>query len=342
MKRIISIVLATLLALSLFACRTHTAGEAEQPASQETAEPAPEPTPEPEPPTAAETLRAAIGVTNGANSGHASIELSLAANIKTGGRETVYDADREASAGGTLSADRIAVTAQIEADYMKSPRIIRGTVRFTLSENSDTDDYTSDPADVSFCLWEKDGISCYAACNDAARGWVGSGSSIGSDIGSAYLTDLYAFIDAFAEQFVPAGEEMVNGETATVYEALIEGEPLRERIEMFSDKNGEPLLTFSDELLPELPGIRYRIAVSQDGSVVREEIDAAAFAAKLIMRILSAESVLPEGSGLSIETLRIRITMSDLNAVGPVEPPEDVSFNAYSSGLSILSDMFGR
>lgn len=332
MKRVILFTLALVLALSLCAC--HDRKEAEQTAAEPTAAPTPVPTPEPTP-DPKEAITAAMETMAGVDNAHVQMTITIGVNASLREKQVVVpQTETETGADGTIEESHMKLEAQIDADFMRAPFILRGTMTLTVSE--DGQDPLLDSEGVQFCVWEKDGKQVYAIAygtgDDAT--WMGeTAASSGLNIGEAFeavTTKLFDAIADWAVQFTLVGEDTVNGEPVTVYEALLEGETLRKLIETYSDNDGEPIITFTDEALAEIPGIRFRIAIDADSRIVCDEVDAAEFVTAIFMRLFSAQGM-PEGSDVFFDTMLIKMTSSDFNAVGPVEPPENVTFYDQSS-----------
>ena len=312
MKRIILFTLALVLALSLCACRDRK--EAEQTAAEPTAAPSPVPTPEPTP-APAEAVRASMEALQTLESEHASTEIEFEATVHLESKETPEE-------------QHVKAAVQAETDYTASPYIMRGTLTYALYAS-----YELGPEEIPFCVWNQDGKTCYAIRYTSMDKWIGSTfKNSGLGLLQNALGDYHTFLSDWAEQFTLVGEDTINGEPVTVYEAVFEGDALRKLVEMYSVGDGEPLITFTDELLNELPGVRHRIAIDANGRPVYQEIDAAAFLSKLLERLL------PEND-FHIDKLLIKGTLSDFNAVGPLEIPEEVVLEDYATAFSSLAGL---
>lgn len=310
MKRIILFTLVLVLALSLCACRDRKG--AEQTAAETTAAPTPVPTPELTP-APAEAVRASMEALQTLESEHASTEIEFEATVRLNGDESP-------------EGQHVKAAVQVETDYTASPYIMKGTLTFALYAS-----YESGPTEIPFCVWNQDGKTCYAIRYGGMDKWIGSTfENSGLGLLQNTLGDYHTFLSDWAEQFTLVGEDTVNGEPATVYEAVFEGEALRKLVEMYTVGDSEPLITFTDELLSELPGVRHRVAIDANGRPVYQEIDVAAFLGKLLERLL------PEND-FHIDKLQIKGTLSDFNAVGPLEIPEEVVLEDYSTALSSLA-----
>ncbi len=321
MKRIFTFALALILALSLCACRKRNTDAAQ-------------PIEEPKKPTPAEVITAAMDANNGIESAHISVSFEFAMSRQSDGQEGTM----------LLTADNSAFYAQIEADFTKSPYVLKGTLRLRLSG----DDSTA-PQEVPFCLWQEDGAFYAAYAYDAGGNetWMGSRVntegllSIGEDPDLSQVLEQYrTLLCDWAETFEETGKLTVNGEPATAYTAQIDGEMMRKWLETYKDENGEPMLTFTDELIKELPPIAVTIAIDANGMPVYQEIDAAAFVSKLLERIIYSQ-LAEEGESFALDTLLIKQTVSDVNAVGPIEIPEDIQIYDYSTAMPGISAFLG-
>ncbi len=315
MKRVILFTLVLVLALSLCAC--HDRKGAEQTAAETTAAPTPVPTPEPTP-APAEAVRASMEALQTLESEHASTEIEFEATVRLNGDESPEE-------------QHVNAAVQVETDYTASPYIMKGTLTYALYAS-----YESGSTEYPFCVWNQDGKTCYAIRYGGMDKWIGSTfENSGLGLLQNTLGDYHTFLSDWAEQFTLVGEDAVNGEPATVYEAVFEGEALRKLVEMYTVGDGEPLITFTDELLSELPGVRHRVAIDANGRPVYQEIDVAAFLSKLLERLL------PEND-FHIDKLLIKETLSDFNAVGPLEIPEEVVLEDYATALSSLAGLLGN
>lgn len=315
MKRILTFALALILALSLCACRARST-DAAQPAE------------EPRKLTPAEAVTAAMDANNSIESAHVSASLSL---------DMTWQPDSDTA----MSVENIKASILIDADYQKSPYILKGTVTLDLSEESETQ-----LEKLPFCLWQEDGELCVAMGYDVGSKTTWYGYRMGTeDVTSMVptqesLAQYQTLLRDWAEHFTDAGEMTVNGEPATAYEAQIDGEMLRKMFESYKDPNGDPMLTFSDELIKELPPIRFVIAVDANGMPVYQEVDAAAFALALLKRIVPT-TFGAEIDGFTLDTLLLTTTVSQVNAVDSIEIPEDVVFNDYSTAMPAISAFLG-
>ena len=323
MKRILTIALALLLALSLCGCHERNAD-----AAQAAEQPTPEPTEEPKP-TPAEAVAAAMEAFSSMENAHFSLSLEFAMTRKTDGQEATV----------LPSRDNEFFYAQLDADFTKSPYVLKGTLILRLSGD--------ESKEIPICLWQEDGAfyAAYAYSAGSEQKWMGSRFnadetlSTGADL-SHYLEQYRTLLCDWAEKFTEAGERTVNGKPATAYEAEIDGEMIRKLLETYTDLNGEPMLTFSDELIKELPPVHFTIAVDADGIPVYQEIDVAAFVSVLIERMLYAQ-VGGVNEDFSIDVLLLKTTVSDVGAVGPLEPPEDVMIYDSSSAMPGIAGLLG-
>lgn len=333
MKRIILVTLALALALSLCACRER---------GTDAAQTAVQPTEEPKKLTPAEAVTAAMETMAGVDNAHVQMTITIGVNASLREKQVVVpQTETETGADGTIEESHMKLEAQIDADFMRAPFILKGTVTLDLSEESETQ-----LEKLPFCLWQEDGELCVAMGYDVGGKTTWYGYRMGAEDMTSMvptqenLAQYQTLLRDWAEHFSEAGETTVNGEPATAYEAQIDGEMMRKMFESYTDPNGEPLLTFSDELIKELPPIRFVLAVDANGMPVYQEVDAAAFASVLIERVLYA-SIGETNDDFTLETLQLKTTLSQVNAVDSIEIPEDVVFNDYSTAMPSVSGFLG-
>lgn len=304
MKRIITGMLALLLALSLCACRKQ---------AEQTAAPIEER-------TAEEIVRTAMNVTKETESMHVSGELKFGITLKDGlGTKSQPEEGAEEVAEST---DQIAVTIAFDVDCTYAPMALKGSM--TLEES-----YSSAEQTVQFCLWEQDGKTVMAFRYGGDDRWVAH---------SMPMQELGVSVDKYADliqegifNFARAGEDTVNGVPVTLYTCALGGEGIRRILDTLeSEIDGIPPVTFSDELVAKLKPIGITCAIGADDRPVRISVDAAAFADTFIETVVGP-IIGEQAQSIAVDTFTIECFYSDFNAVGPIAPPEN--YIDYSSTI---------
>ena len=267
----------------------------------------------PDEPTAEETVRDALSALQDVDSVHMKEELRLAATLNDG------------------EDNRVVLTMTLDADYAKSPMIMKGTLTLGMEES---DGESSDELAVQFCWWEKDGKMTAAYSSDGSGQWWGSSAPMpGGD--SKYVE----YVDLLKDGILNlerAGEDTVGGVPVTLFNGVIDGEGIRKLVEAAQgDFAGDAPITFSDELTAELPPVALTFAIDENGMPVLFRAEATAFAQKLVERLIGP-LIAQSGETLTVDLLTLDMTYSDFNAVGTVEPPANYTESSPMDFSSFL------
>ncbi len=198
----------------------------------------------------------------------------------------------------------------------------KGTVHLKLGMAGEAMRYDQN---MQFCMWN-DGGAMRVAFSLDGKTWYDANSALEGQ-GIPFFDNVSVFnltvtpngnvTEQWQDLFKPylklfhrSGRETVEGVKLTMYEATIEGETLNEILQKFQN-----MISFSDELANELPGIKVRIGIDSKGYPAYMEFDMGAFMQKFIEHM--GETDVP-----GVE-MRMTCIYLDFDAIDPIVPPDD-------------------
>ncbi|MBO7374166.1 MAG: hypothetical protein J6U19_08015 [Oscillospiraceae bacterium] len=234
-----------------------------------------------------------------------------------------------------------------DADVNRDPLCGEGTFQA---------DLMGETKEGRFYLAKEDNTLTLYLSTDGGETWKANPidlSDSSPDTGFGFSREFIESLVKIADSFEEAGEEEVNGYTATVYEGFISGEEMKAKIDESDalDAVAEGMELDPDELvLEEIGDIPITVALDNEtGLPVKFTVDLSALMDSLLPLFIQAVTKASAESGedtdeiiallsfmdVSFDEFLITVLLSDFDEVGEVTIPEEVIAAAVETGSPV-------